>query len=160
MTDGIFATPWGILTATVGPRGLARVVFDGPPAPPLADPWAAALAAYVAGQPLPDLPVDLDGVPPFTRRVLVACRAIPFGATTTYAALARAIGAPRAARAVGQALARNPVPVAIPCHRVVGGDGRLHGFLGGEAWKRALLRHEREMSGLPPLFYASGGDAV
>ena len=144
MTTGSFVLPWGMLTLTVGPRGLTRVAFDGPPAPPLTGPWAEALAGYLAGQPLPDLPVDLDGVPPFTHRVLEACRAIPFGTTTGYAALGRSLGLPRAARAVGQALARNPVPVVIPCHRVVGADGALHGFIGGVGWKRALIEHEKQ----------------
>lgn len=141
--SGTVATPWGRLLVSVGERGLMRVVFDGPAAPPLQGPWADAFAEYVQGQPFPvDLPIDLAELPPFSQRVLTACRAIPFGETRTYGQLAAAIGAPGAARAVGGALARNPVPVVIPCHRVLGSNGRLTGFLGDLAWKRALLAHE------------------
>lgn len=74
--------------------------------------------------------------------MLDACRAIPFGETRTYAALAAAVGSPGAARAVGRIMAGNPVPLVIPCHRVLGTNGRLTGYRGGLAWKRALLMHE------------------
>jgi methylated-DNA-[protein]-cysteine S-methyltransferase len=137
------ATPWGRLFVSIGEYGLRRVVFDGPDAPPLDGPWADAFAGYLARQPFPhELPIDLAGVPPFTRRVLAACREIHFGETCSYRELAAAVGAPGAARAVGQALARNPVPVVIPCHRVLGAGDQLTGFLGGLAWKHALLAHE------------------
>ncbi|MHB9026725.1 MAG: methylated-DNA--[protein]-cysteine S-methyltransferase [Armatimonadota bacterium] len=136
-------TPWGPLVVEISERGVRRVRFTGPPCPPLQGPCADALNAYLHGRPIPaDLPVDLDGLPPFARRVLDACRQIPYGQTMTYAQLAAAIGQPRAARAVGGALARNPVPVIIPCHRVLGAGGQLTGFLGGLEWKRALLEHE------------------
>jgi len=136
-------TPWGRLLVSVGERGLASVAFDGPEAPPLQGSWADAFAGYLQGQPFPnDLPVDLQKLPPFTQCVLSACREIPFSETRTYRELAAVIGSPGAARAVGGALARNPVPVVIPCHRVLGSDGRLTGFLGGLAWKQALLAHE------------------
>lgn len=140
---GTVVTPWGRLFVEVSERGLQRVSFDGPEAPPLTGPWAEAFAGYLAGQPFPaDLPVDLTGVPAFMQRVLAACRQIPFGATMSYGALAVAVGSPKAARAVGQAMARNPIPLVIPCHRVLGADGRLTGFRGGKDWKRALLAHE------------------
>jgi O-6-methylguanine DNA methyltransferase len=140
---GSLETPWGPLVVEIGERGVRRVRFDGPSSPSLHGPCADALRAYVAGRPIPeDLPVDLDGLPPFTRRVLDACRQIPYGQTMTYAQLATALGQPNAARAVGGALARNPLPVIIPCHRVLGSNGSLTGFLGGLAWKRALLAHE------------------
>lgn len=136
-------TPWGRLLVNAGERGLVSVAFDGPEAPPLQGPWADAFAEYLQGHPFPaDLPIDLTRIPPFAQRVLSACREIPYGKTRTYRELAAAIGSPGAARAVGGALARNPVPVVIPCHRVLGSDGRLTGFLGGLAWKRALLAHE------------------
>lgn len=136
-------TPWGRLTLEIGVRGLRRVIFDGPACAPLEGDWARILMAYLAQEPIPaDLPIDLDLLSPFTRRVLTACRALPFGAIVTYGHLAAEIGCPRSARAVGQALARNPVPVVIPCHRVVGGNGTLTGFLGGLRWKQALLAHE------------------
>jgi len=137
------ATPWGRLVVEVGEAGLRRVVFDGAEAPPLEGAWGDAFAGYLAGQPFStELPIDLTGAPAFTRRVLEACREIPFGETRSYGELASALGAPGAARAVGQALARNPAPVVIPCHRVLGAGGKLSGFIGGLAWKKALLAHE------------------
>lgn len=154
MITGSIETPWGRLGFVIGEAGLRRVIFDAPPAPALTGDWADALAAYCAGNPIPiALPVDLTGIPPFTRRVLEACRAIPFGVTTTYAGLARELGCPQAARAIGQALARNPVPIAIPCHRVIGADGHLTGFLGGLTWKCQLLQHE----GIDGAWASSGG---
>jgi methylated-DNA-[protein]-cysteine S-methyltransferase len=89
-----------------------------------------------------DLPIDLGGVSPFQRRVLRAARRIPAGRVLSYGDLARRIGQPRACRAVGQALGRNPVPIVIPCHRVVAGAGRLGGYVGGVARKRKLLAIE------------------
>lgn len=144
ITMGTVVTPWGRLAIEVREFGLRAVHFDGPDGPALGGPWAEAFTAYLAKQPFPlDLPVDLSGVPAFSRRVLEACRQIPFGAVTTYAELAKELGCPRGARAVGQALARNPVPLVIPCHRVVGASGQLTGFAGGLDWKRNLLLHEK-----------------
>ena len=103
------------------------------------------LAAYVAGHPTPlDVPVVLDTLTPFQRRVLEACRSIPFGQVRTYRDLADHMGSPAACRAVGAALARNPVPLVVPCHRVVRTDGTLGGFSapGGLGLKRRLLAHE------------------
>lgn len=91
-----------------------------------------------------DIPVDLDGLSDFTIRVLTMLRHIPPGKTVTYGEIAQALGKPNAARAVGQALARNPVPLVIPCHRVVGTSGYMGGFSapGGLETKRWLLRLE------------------
>lgn len=95
----------------------------------------------------------LDGIAvegggtPFQRRVWAALRRIPAGETTTYGALAAALGAPAAARAVGLACGRNPIAIAVPCHRVVGADGRLTGYAGGLERKRWLLSHERRARG-------------
>lgn len=75
-----------------------------------------------------DVPVDWSLLPPFQRAVLQATAAIPYGQTRTYGDLAAAIGHPGAARAVGRAEARNPLPLIIPCHRVIGKDGKLHGY--------------------------------
>lgn len=72
--------------------------------------------------------INLSAVPDFRRKVLEACRRIPFGATASYADLARAAGSPGAARAVGSAMARNPLPLIIPCHRVLASDGTIGGF--------------------------------
>lgn len=141
--QGAFETPWGRVVCEVGFAGICRIVLDGPPAPPLAGPLAVALHGYLHGVPLPDdLPVSLTGLSAFTRAVLLACRAIPYGETRSYGELAASLGRPTAARAVGGALGRNPVPLVIPCHRVVGHAGDLTGFTGGLHWKRALLTHE------------------
>jgi O-6-methylguanine DNA methyltransferase len=90
------------------------------------------------------LPLDLDRVTPFQSSVLNTIRRIPVGVVWTYGQVARAIGKPKASRAVGQALGRNPVPIVIPCHRVIAGDGSLGGYSGGGglASKRLLLQME------------------
>jgi methylated-DNA-[protein]-cysteine S-methyltransferase len=105
------------------------------------------IAAYFEGQRVdfdPNLHVLLKGFSPFTQSVLKACRGITFGQTTSYHDLANRMGRPGAARAVGNALARNPIPLIIPCHRIVRGNGSLGGFSapGGIAYKRKLLLHE------------------
>jgi methylated-DNA-[protein]-cysteine S-methyltransferase len=91
-----------------------------------------------------DVPVDLSGVGPFVRKVCEAARQIPVGQTVTYADLANALGQPTAARAVGRALARNPIPLIIPCHRVLAAGGKPGGFsaFGGRATKAKLLAIE------------------
>jgi AraC family transcriptional regulator of adaptative response/methylated-DNA-[protein]-cysteine methyltransferase len=94
------------------------------------------------GAPSAALPLDLQGTA-FQRRVWEALRAIPASQTRSYAALAEAIGQPGAARAVASACAANPLAVAVPCHRVVRGDGGLSGYRWGTARKRALLARER-----------------
>lgn len=143
MHYGTVATPWGTVGITVSAHGVCRVAFDVAGDALLTGVWAEAFAGYLAGRPFFDqLPIDLTGIPAFTQRVLHACRTIPYGTVMTYRELAGALGMPRAARAVGQALARNPVPIVIPCHRVVGAGGRLTGFLGGLDWKCHLLQHE------------------
>lgn len=78
----------------------------------------------------------------FQKRVWAELCALPYGELTTYGALARALGAPSAARAVGSAVGRNPIVLLIPCHRVLGSGGRLGGYAGGTERKRTLLRHE------------------
>jgi methylated-DNA-[protein]-cysteine S-methyltransferase len=89
------------------------------------------------------VPVDLAPVGEFQRDVLLNLAArVPFGSVTTYGALAAESGRPRAARAVGGAMNRNPIPIVLPCHRVVGSDGRLVGYAGGIERKIALLRLE------------------
>jgi len=89
-----------------------------------------------------DLPLAMRGTP-FQMRVWQALREIPFGVTASYGEIARRIGAPHASRAVGGANHRNPVAIIVPCHRVIGADGSLTGYGGGEACKRALLDLER-----------------
>ena len=91
-----------------------------------------------------DLPLDLTGQTPFRLKVLQACAGIPFGQVLTYGELAAKASSPKAARAVGGAMAHNPIALIIPCHRVVGSDRGLHGFSspGGLETKAILLRHE------------------
>jgi methylated-DNA-[protein]-cysteine S-methyltransferase len=101
------------------------------------------LCAYAEGRCKEfDLPVDLSGLRPFQRAVLTAIAKIPFGETRSYGWVARAIGKPGAARAVGQALHTNPIPIIIPCHRIVASDGSLGGYGGGVPMKIKLLRLE------------------
>lgn len=91
---------------------------------------------------------DLQDVSPFTRRVLEETAKIERGQTRSYQWLARRIGMPQAARAVGNALGSNPVPLAIPCHRIVRGDGSLGGYAFGTQMKRSLLEHEGALQAL------------
>jgi methylated-DNA-[protein]-cysteine S-methyltransferase len=104
------------------------------------------LQCYAAGRSVSfaDVPLDLSGTTEFQQRVWLACRTIPLGQTWSYAQLATEVGSPRAARAVGSAMARNRIPLIIPCHRVVGGNGRLGGFSSrsGLAMNRRLLALE------------------
>jgi methylated-DNA-[protein]-cysteine S-methyltransferase len=88
------------------------------------------------------LPLDLRGRGTFSRDVLRACAQIPYGQTRSYGELAVMAGKPAAARAVGQVMARNPLPLFVPCHRVIGADGSLGGFGAGLEMKRRLLRLE------------------
>ncbi len=91
-----------------------------------------------------DLPIDWSGMTPFQKKVLQATLAIPCGEVITYGELAQLVGRPRSARAVGRAEATNPMPLVIPCHRVIGADGKLHGYggRGGLDTKAWLLRLE------------------
>jgi methylated-DNA-[protein]-cysteine S-methyltransferase len=100
------------------------------------------LAGYFAGETERfDVPIVLDGSP-FQRSVWQAVRAIPYGATYSYGQIAKELGNPRAARAVGAANAHNPVSLVVPCHRLLGACGELTGYAGGLDRKRSLLRHE------------------
>ncbi len=101
------------------------------------------LTRYFLGRPVrfDGLPIETRGTA-FQQRVWRLTRAIPYGSTRTYRSLARAAGRPNAARAVGQCMARNPLPIIIPCHRVVGSRGDLRGFGGGMPMKRTLLEME------------------
>ncbi len=104
------------------------------------------LAAYFTGRRRTfELPLAPSGTA-FQRQVWRQLERIPYGATRTYAQLAKRVGKPTAFRAVGAANGRNPIPIVIPCHRVVGSDGTLTGFGGGLGLKRFLLEHE---SGVP-----------
>ncbi len=134
----------------------AALLAAAPPAPASCRPAVGAAAAadpvlddarrqldeYFAGQRREfDLPLRIEGTQ-FQRRVWEALRAVGYGETVTYAQLAQTIGRPGAARAVGAAMASNPLPLVLPCHRVVGARGDLVGFGGGLARKRYLLETE------------------
>jgi methylated-DNA-[protein]-cysteine S-methyltransferase len=155
-------TPVGPVYLSVGSEGLAAVAIGGTAAEFLAQlPRRGGLAAARSGDRTRqvrtqieeyfrgererfDCPVDLTQLTGFHRQVLLAAARIPRGSVMTYGGLARALGKPRAARAVGRALATNPVPLVIPCHRVVASDGSLGGYSarGGVSTKLQLLRLE------------------
>jgi methylated-DNA-[protein]-cysteine S-methyltransferase len=106
----------------------------------------AQLGAYFAGELRTfELPLALDG-PPFFVEVWRAVCAIPFGETRTYGDVAAELGRPRAARAVGLANGRNPLPILVPCHRLIGADGSLTGYGGGLECKRWLLDREARLA--------------
>ena len=117
---------------------------------------ARCLDAYFGGDltALDALEVDPGGTP-FQHAVWTALSRVPAGETTSYGALARAIDAPAAVRAVGAANGANPVWLVIPCHRAIGSDGRLVGYAGGLDRKRWLLDHEGALSAQAPLAFAS-----
>ena len=155
--------PWGVLHIAATTRGIvaielisetgefmanlsrrlgSTVVPDGPGVPQSTREALAAarreLGEYFAGRRTTfDLAIDLNAVTPWDRLVLDGARRLSYGETTSYGALARSIGRPRAARAVGGALGRNPVPVVIPCHRILAANGTLGGYGGGGHTPRA-----------------------
>lgn len=110
------------------------------------DPLAEQLVAFAKGEPVEfeDLPVDSNHLTDFGQKVIAACRAIPYGETRTYGQLASQAGSPGAARAVGSVMARNRVPLVVPCHRVVPASGKLGGFSApqGVSMKKRLLEME------------------
>lgn len=145
--------PVGELLLAATEKGLCRLQLSGALPPPAEDElWVEApeplrhceeqLQRYFLGK-LREFHCDLDlrGTP-FQIRCWQALQRIPYGTTCSYAELARAVGLPRASRAVGQANHRNPVAIIIPCHRVIGADGSLTGYGGGLEMKRKLLRLE------------------
>jgi methylated-DNA-[protein]-cysteine S-methyltransferase len=114
------------------------------------EPARRLLARYFEGRPVDfDVPLDLSRGTPFERRVWDATRRVPYGGTASYGTIASRIGSPRAARAVGNALGQNPVPIVIPCHRVILGSRALGGFSGGPGWKRFLVDLERGQLAMP-----------
>ncbi|HUJ91063.1 MAG TPA: methylated-DNA--[protein]-cysteine S-methyltransferase [Gaiellaceae bacterium] len=139
-------TPVGRLGLVASERGLRRVLWPGEPGAGGDEAVLAAAAEqlreYFAGSRRAfDLPLDLEGTA-FQRRAWLALAEIPYGETRSYGEQARRLGAPRAARAVGAANGANPVPIVLPCHRLVGADGSLTGFGGGLDVKRRLLELE------------------
>jgi len=114
--------------------------------PPVVQQAVERIVALLRGEAsdLSTVALDMDGVPEFHRRVYDTARTIPPGGTLSYGDIARRVGAPGAARAVGQALGRNPFPIVVPCHRVLAAGGRIGGFSaqGGVATKRRMLAIE------------------
>jgi methylated-DNA-[protein]-cysteine S-methyltransferase len=165
LADAIYTrlnTPIGRLLVVQGPEGLVRIAFEGEPEDRVLAEVVSALGPNVIGSDrelaterdaLSDylegdatvlaLPVDLRLMAaPFRRAVLEKLREVPRGQTVSYGELAARSGNPKAARAVGSACARNPIPIVVPCHRVLPGTGRLGNYGGGPERKRALLELE------------------
>lgn len=151
----VAATPRGVCAVMMGPSEAAltvRLRSEYPAAQihraqpddgAAAGPWVRALKAHLEGaEPHLDLPLDVRATA-FQCRVWALLRAIPYGQTRSYGQIARALGQPKAARAVARACATNPVAIAIPCHRVVRENGELGGYRWGRQRKQALLEHER-----------------
>ena len=171
-----FPTAFGHLAAAVSDAGLVALSWPaGSPEEALtalgassqaATPgsaWAGLverLQAYYAGERVSfdDVPIDWESVPPFRRRAWTAVQHIPWGCVRTYGQVARELGAPGAARAVGGAMAANRLPIVVPCHRVLGSDGRLVGFGAGLPMKARLLalegvRTRQVLDGSSPQWY-------
>ncbi len=165
--EGLLDVGYDVVESPIGPllvaathRGLARIFFDAEPelhlerlaksfgprvlrSAPSVDSAHRQLDEYFAGtRDAFELDVDLRGAAPFAQHVLDELARVPYGQTTTYGTLAAKVGAPRAARAVGMVMNRNPIPIVLPCHRVVGSTGNLTGYAGGLHVKERLLRLE------------------
>jgi methylated-DNA-[protein]-cysteine S-methyltransferase len=156
----VLDSPVGALLVATTPRGVCRISYDADPeaqaerfarvygsrvlrAPRAVDDVKRELDEYFEGKRAAfDLSVDLTGAAEFTRDVLGELARVPFGEVTTYGDLAARVGRPRAARAVGTVMNRNPIPIVLPCHRVVGSTGSLVGYAGGLERKEQLLRLE------------------
>jgi methylated-DNA-[protein]-cysteine S-methyltransferase len=136
-------TPIDPLGVAVDDVGVCAVRFGGAPAAGFATdfehPAVDWLRHYFAGAPTGfDLPVSVNRGTDFEQAVWKALAAIPYGEMRTYGQIAADVGEPDAARAVGTACNRNPLPIVVPCHRVVGADGKLVGF-GGGVWRKKIL---------------------
>jgi methylated-DNA-[protein]-cysteine S-methyltransferase len=161
--DIVADTPIGELLVGVTDRGVCRIHFDPDPeaeleslarqfgprvlraAKPI-DTVRRQLDEYFAGTRRDfDLDWDVRWLPAYNQRVLEELARVRYGSTTTYGALAAVTGNPRAARAVGTVMNRNPIPIVLPCHRVVGSNGKLTGYAGGLERKEQLLRLEGAM---------------
>jgi len=155
-------SPVGPLWIALGPKGVAGIHFGAEPSegelrrlvrlygPGIVPdrrrvgPLARELDQYFEGRRREfDLPVDIAGLSPFHQRVLRALLRVPYGAVTTYQRVARIAGNEKAPRAAGRAVGSNPIPIVVPCHRVIASDGTLGGYGGGLPAKRLLLELER-----------------
>ena len=157
----VLGSPLGPLGVAIGPKGVTTIHYGlepseselrrlvrvyGPGVVPdhrRSSALARELEQYFNGKRREfDIEVDLSGLTPFQTKVLAATAKIPFGAVSTYQAVARRAGNERASRAAGGALNQNPIPIVVPCHRVVGSNGSLVGYAGGLDTKRRLLAIE------------------
>jgi methylated-DNA-[protein]-cysteine S-methyltransferase len=164
---GTVASPIGELFVAVSPKGLACIGFDDQDRAALEDRFAEALSPRVVASARAtddvrrqldeyfggarrrfELTVDQRLMSPFVRKVMAQAAKVPYGEVSTYGAVATGIHHPDAARAVGAALGSNPIPIVLPCHRIIGASGRLTGYAGGLHRKEFLLRLE----GDPVLF--------
>jgi methylated-DNA-[protein]-cysteine S-methyltransferase len=155
------SSPIGILTIAVSQNGLVRIMLAPisemideigdqhisiqQPAPAILNSAVQQLKAYLEGkQKIFDLPIEWDLIRPFDQIILRACQQIPYGKVVSYGELGAMAGKPNSARAVGGVMARNPIPLVIPCHRVVNASGGLHGYSarGGLNTKAWLLQME------------------
>jgi len=155
-----FSTSLGLGAVHASDRGVFRIDLPdidkaettaeksapGPDSSPLTEYVSALLNRYFSGERIEfgDITVDLSALPPFRCKALQVIRRIPYGAIRSYRQIAAECGSPRAARAVGGAMASNPIPIIIPCHRIIGSNGLLTGFSapGGETLKMMLLQME------------------
>jgi methylated-DNA-[protein]-cysteine S-methyltransferase len=148
-----FATPVGKLTVAVDDSGVRHVLFESNRhAPPPLDDWRRDTSAtrevreqlleyFEGSRKTFNLKLNPVGTP-FQRRIWLLLATIPWGQTSSYGAMAAKLDKPAASRAVGAANGRNPLPIILPCHRVIGADGSLTGFGGGLKTKAWLLAHE------------------
>lgn len=146
----VYRTPLGRITIASDGTGITQVLFGEQGAPgklapsALTNEAATQIQQYLAGKRrMFDLPLEPAGTP-FQQSVWKALRTIPYGQTWTYRQLAEAVGNPKAYRAVGGANNKNPLPIIVPCHRVIGADGSLVGYASGTHIKRFLLDLEAE----------------
>jgi len=147
-------SPVGVLRLVSDGQALTSLMFDPPDEPvgerddahPVLAEARAQLEAYFAGDRKDfDLPLAASGTP-FQQRVWAALREIGYGETATYGQIARRLGMPPgASRAVGLANGRNPIAIVVPCHRVIGSNGKLTGYAGGLERKERLLSHEQSV---------------
>ena len=164
----VFSTEWGYFGLAGTGSGLLRTHLPGPEPQTVKSRLLKGLGpaeykktylmsvqemitAYFAGTYVnfdSDIAVALDGLSLFSQRILTVCRNVTYGETISYGQLAKKAGQPKAVRAVGAALAKNPLPLIIPCHRVIYSDGRTGGFsaAGGKRMKEKLLRHEAKLA--------------
>ena len=173
VSEGLVDVAYDLVDSPLGPlfvaataSGLCRIAYDAEPereeerlaraygirvlrSPGALDTARRELDDYFQGRRRSfELPLDLRALGAFHREVLAQLGRVPYGQLTTYGALAAAAGRPRAARAVGTVMNRNPIPIVLPCHRVVGSTGKLVGYAGGLARKRELLELEGALASL------------